>query len=121
MNLLILVGKSKGPKWEMRKMWYDIRFLQILVGLNDVAICVPTTEKKLQAHDITFVEHDGIMRQLEIAMRGQVADEAQFSALTQAIEKKGKGVHVFRGVKLHIGVNMKAALRRIHDTFLVEM
>ena len=121
-NVLKLAGKSKGPEWELiGKMWYDIRFLQIFAGVIDIAVCVSTAEKKLQAHDITFVERDGIMQEVETAMRGQVADQAQFSALMQAIEKKDKGVHVFRGVKLHMGGDMKPSLRRIRDGFLQEM
>ena len=121
-NVLKLAGKSKGPAWELiGKTWYDIRFLQILAGVIDIALCVPTAEKKLQAHDITFVERDGIMQEVKTAMRGQVAVQAQFSTLTQAIEKKDKGVHVFLGVKLHMGGDMKSSLRRIHDGFLEEM
>ena len=69
-------AKNKGPELVLlEKQWSDVRFLQMVAGLIDIAHIVTKAEKKLQAHDVTFVERDGIMQELETSLRANVSDE----------------------------------------------
>ena len=120
-KVLQLAAKNPAPDWKLvHELWADIRFLQILAGLIDIAVHVVKAEKQLQRHDISFVERDIIMTELGNSLQGRVWDQPQFCALMQALENKS-GATVFCGIKLQIGGDMIASLKRIRQCVLGEM
>ncbi len=68
-TIMGVANSRSSSQWaDIKRYWFDIRFLQLLCGLMDVAAAVQCAEKHLQAKDINFVVRDTIMRDLRSAL-----------------------------------------------------
>jgi hypothetical protein len=102
------------------RLWSDLRFLQMVVGLMDIAHALKVAEQRLQPHDISFVERGPIVSDLLQVLRHDVKQGEHFSALEKSLRQEG-GSCTFRGITLTKGGTVLESLKKIRAALVDEI
>ena len=82
----ILMKARTTSEWQsVARLWSDLRFPQMVVGLMDIAHALKVAEQRLQPHDISFVERGPIVSDLLQVLRHDAKQGEHFSALEKSL------------------------------------